>query len=74
MLCSDKKQEEYSDVIVVTTNEAFTQSVNSRNLYSYGAKPDDKMDQEGAINYKVNTASHFGLCLSYVFLKKISQT
>ena len=55
----DKDQQEYSDVSVVTSNEDFTQTVNTRNLYSYGAKNDDTVDQPVGKNYKVK--SHFNI-------------
>ena len=53
IIYSDENQEEYSDVSVITTNKDFTQSVNTRNLYSYQAELDAKIDQEVAMNYKV---------------------
>ncbi|CAB4003804.1 Hypothetical predicted protein, partial [Paramuricea clavata] len=48
-----KDQVEYSDVSVITSNEDFTQSVNARNVYSYGARNDDTVDQLAGENYKV---------------------
>ena len=59
IIYSDENQEEYSDVSVITTNEDFTQSVKTRNLYSYQAELDAKIDQEVAINYKVEIRYNF---------------
>ena len=49
----DKDQEEYSTVSVITNNEDFTQSINSRNLYSYAGKIDVTVDQPIENKYKV---------------------
>ena len=59
IIYSDENQEECSDVSVITTNEDFTQSVNTRNLYSYQAELDAKIDQEVAMNYKVEIRYNF---------------
>lgn len=49
----DENQEKYSEVSVVTSNEDFTQSVKSRNLYSYGAEDNVKADEIASTYYKV---------------------
>jgi hypothetical protein len=43
-------------VSVITSNEDFTQSVNAKNVYSYGARNDDTVDQLASENYKVTVS------------------
>ena len=50
---NNQGQAEYSDVSVIMSNEDFTESIHSRNVYSYEVQNGDTNGQKATKNYKV---------------------